>query len=133
MIFMYKINISVNETTTSQPSNWIQSHNLLFFLNKYKLPREIKVLLAAMYFVHNNFLTYFRLSDNLPCATQFKIKETGEDQYEHGYKLGFTMNEKVFKIDTKQTCVSIFSLWRLVNGQTWTYLLKSCESLSLYL
>ncbi|OWF36318.1 transmembrane 9 superfamily member 4-like [Mizuhopecten yessoensis] len=27
--------------------------------------------------------------DNLPCATKFEMLETGEPQYEHGYKLGF--------------------------------------------
>uniref|UniRef100_A0A1W7R9E1 Transmembrane 9 superfamily member n=1 Tax=Hadrurus spadix TaxID=141984 RepID=A0A1W7R9E1_9SCOR len=29
------------------------------------------------------------LVDNLPCATKFEMLETGQPQYEHGYKLGF--------------------------------------------
>ena len=63
------------------------------------------------------FFLFLRLSDNLPCATQFKIKETGEDQYEHGYKLGFTMNEKVCKIDPKQRSPKI-RLFHCKNGQS---------------
>jgi len=29
------------------------------------------------------------LTDNLPCATKFQMLDTGDVQYEHGYKLGF--------------------------------------------
>ena len=37
----------------------------------------------------------FRITDNLPCATKFELLETGESQYEHGYKLGFVKDGKV--------------------------------------
>lgn len=36
------------------------------------------------------------LVDNLPCATKIILPETNEVQYEQGYKLGFTMGDKVF-------------------------------------
>ena len=36
-----------------------------------------------------------RITDNLPCATKFELLETGEIQYEHGYKLGFFKDKTV--------------------------------------
>lgn len=41
------------------------------------------------YFVH-------LLADNLPCATKFRLLETGETQYEHGYRLGAVKDNKVY-------------------------------------
>ena len=38
----------------------------------------------------------FRITDNLPCATKFELLDTGETQYEHGYKLGFVKDNKVY-------------------------------------
>ena len=38
---------------------------------------------------------FFRIVDNLPCATQFKMIDSDEIQYEHGYKLGFVKDGKV--------------------------------------
>jgi transmembrane 9 superfamily protein 2/4 len=35
------------------------------------------------------------LTDNLPCSTKIKLK-SNEDQYEHGYRLGFTDDQKVY-------------------------------------
>ncbi|XP_041357103.1 transmembrane 9 superfamily member 4-like [Gigantopelta aegis] len=34
--------------------------------------------------------------DNLPCATKYKLLESDEPQYEHGYKLGFVSGSDVF-------------------------------------
>ncbi|XP_064607167.1 transmembrane 9 superfamily member 4-like isoform X2 [Liolophura sinensis] len=36
------------------------------------------------------------LVDNLPAATKFALMDTGEFQYEHGYKLGFVKEDKVY-------------------------------------
>ena len=36
------------------------------------------------------------LVDNLPCATKFLILESKEEQYEHGYKLGFFEDDKYY-------------------------------------
>ena len=40
-------------------------------------------------------LVISRITDNLPCATKFELLETGEIQYEHGYKLGFYKDKTV--------------------------------------
>lgn len=32
------------------------------------------------------------LVDNLPCATKFKLLDNNEEQYEHGYQLGYIKN-----------------------------------------
>lgn len=42
------------------------------------------------------FFFFFRLVDNLPCATKIVIPESNEVQYEQGYKLGYTLSDKVF-------------------------------------
>lgn len=34
--------------------------------------------------------------DNLPCATKFEMLETGDVQYEHGYKLGFVKDNVAY-------------------------------------
>lgn len=34
--------------------------------------------------------------DNLPCATEFQMMDSDQVQYEHGYKLGFVKDGKVF-------------------------------------
>lgn len=36
------------------------------------------------------------LVDNLPCATKFKLLDSEEEQYEHGYQLGFTKGKDAF-------------------------------------
>ncbi len=36
------------------------------------------------------------LVDNLPCATKFRLLDTNEDQYEHGYALGYTRGDRVY-------------------------------------
>lgn len=36
------------------------------------------------------------LVDNLPCATKIVLPETNEVQYEQGYKLGYTLSDKVY-------------------------------------
>ncbi|XP_014677964.1 PREDICTED: transmembrane 9 superfamily member 4-like [Priapulus caudatus] len=36
------------------------------------------------------------LIDNLPCATRFEMRDTGETQYEVGYRLGFFENGKAY-------------------------------------
>ena len=36
------------------------------------------------------------LVDNLPCSTRYEVRETGETFYDHGYRLGWTENDKVF-------------------------------------
>jgi len=40
--------------------------------------------------------TVHLITDNLPCATKFELLETGEVQYEHGYKLGFVKDGKAY-------------------------------------
>lgn len=36
------------------------------------------------------------LTDNLPCATKFELLDTGEIQYEHGYKLGYVKDNRAY-------------------------------------
>lgn len=36
------------------------------------------------------------LVDNLPCATKFRLLDTNEEQYEHGYPLGIVRGDQVF-------------------------------------
>ena len=38
---------------------------------------------------------FYRIVDNLPCATKFELMETGDIQYEHGYRLGFVKDNVV--------------------------------------
>ena len=35
-----------------------------------------------------------RLVDNLPCATKFRLLDTQEEQYEHGYPLGIARGDQ---------------------------------------
>lgn len=39
---------------------------------------------------------FFRLVDNLPCATKIVNAETSEIQYEHGYRLGGVEGTSVY-------------------------------------
>ena len=39
---------------------------------------------------------FFRLIDNLPCATKFKLLGSDEEQYEHGFKLGFVKDKVAY-------------------------------------
>lgn len=39
------------------------------------------------------------LVDNLPCATKFRLLETNEEQYEHGYQLGFIKDQSQYYIN----------------------------------
>ena len=57
---------------------------------------EVKYLNYAVEpsFINLN-LIISRITDNLPCATKFELLETGEIQYEHGYKLGFYKDKTV--------------------------------------
>jgi transmembrane 9 superfamily protein 2/4 len=36
------------------------------------------------------------LIDNLPCATKYQVPETNEVFFDHGYKLGWTENDKIY-------------------------------------
>ncbi|CAC5396025.1 TM9SF2_4 [Mytilus coruscus] len=47
-----------------------------------KQSKEMAERIKRSYFVH-------LIVDNLPCATKFELMETGQIQYEHGYRLGF--------------------------------------------
>lgn len=38
---------------------------------------------------------FYSIVDNLPCATKFELMETGDVQYEHGYRLGFVKDNVV--------------------------------------
>lgn len=44
-----------------------------------------------------DYLIDFRLIDNLPCATKVSLPEN-EIVYEHGYKLGYSDNGKVYTV-----------------------------------
>lgn len=37
-----------------------------------------------------------RLIDNLPCATKYRLLDTDEVQYEHGYKLGYVKDKVAY-------------------------------------
>lgn len=39
---------------------------------------------------------FYRLVDNLPCATKTINTDTNEAQYEHGYRLGTSSNGKAY-------------------------------------
>ena len=34
--------------------------------------------------------------DNLPCATKFNLLENNEEQYEHGYQLGYMHDQDYY-------------------------------------
>ncbi|KAJ8306195.1 hypothetical protein KUTeg_016740 [Tegillarca granosa] len=51
--------------------------------------KRMAEMIKQSYYVH-------LLVDNLPCATKFELLETGEAQYEHGYKLGFEKDNGAF-------------------------------------
>ena len=38
---------------------------------------------------------FYSIVDNLPCATKFELMETGDIQYEHGFRLGFVKDNVV--------------------------------------
>jgi len=48
-----------------------------------KASKEASYRVEHEYFVH-------LIMDNLPCATRFSVPDTGETQYEPGYRLGYT-------------------------------------------
>uniref|UniRef100_A0AC34FJ01 Transmembrane 9 superfamily member n=1 Tax=Panagrolaimus sp. ES5 TaxID=591445 RepID=A0AC34FJ01_9BILA len=50
---------------------------------------QLQKRIAEDYHVH-------LLIDNLPVATKYQVPETGEIFYDHGYKLGWTENDKLF-------------------------------------
>ncbi|XP_064624423.1 transmembrane 9 superfamily member 4-like isoform X2 [Lineus longissimus] len=45
--------------------------------------------------IRNQYYVHL-LVDNLPVATKFQLLDTGEVQYEHGYKIGFVKDNKVY-------------------------------------
>ena len=61
-----------------EPTTWDdkQSSDLYYMINQE-------------YFIH-------LIMDNLPCATQFKMPDTQEVQFEPGFRLGFTQDQKKF-------------------------------------
>ena len=50
---------------------------------------DVYYRISQEYFIH-------LIMDNLPCATQFKMPDTGEFQYEPGFRLGFIQENKMF-------------------------------------
>lgn len=42
------------------------------------------------------YILFYRLVDNLPCATKTINTDTNEAQYEHGYRLGTSSNGKAY-------------------------------------
>lgn len=54
-----------------------------------KESEEMKERIKHSYYVH-------LIVDNLPCATKFELMETGETQYEHGYRLGFMKDNTAY-------------------------------------
>ncbi|XP_022317535.2 transmembrane 9 superfamily member 4-like [Crassostrea virginica] len=61
--------------------------------NKMKLTAKESKLMAER--IKKNYYVHL-IVDNLPCATQFKMIDSDEIQYEHGYKLGFVKDGKVY-------------------------------------
>jgi len=51
--------------------------------------KEVDYRISHEYFVH-------LIMDNLPCATRFEMPDTNEVQYEPGYRLGFTKDDKSY-------------------------------------
>ena len=48
-----------------------------------------------------------RLTDNLPCSTRIRMKD-GDEQLEHGFRLGFEDNEKKVKATTRALQIGCF-------------------------
>ncbi|XP_048762695.1 transmembrane 9 superfamily member 4-like isoform X1 [Ostrea edulis] len=61
--------------------------------DKIKLTAKESKLMAER--IRKNYYVHL-IVDNLPCATQFKLMDSNEVQYEHGYKLGFVKDGKVY-------------------------------------
>ncbi|KAK3089670.1 hypothetical protein FSP39_005498 [Pinctada imbricata] len=76
----YKVQMNVNKGCT------VLCEKLTMDAKESKLVAE---RIHQSYFVH-------LIVDNLPCATKFEMLETGEIQYEHGYKLGFVKDKKKY-------------------------------------
>ena len=64
--------------TKAEPTTWDekQSSDLYYMINQE-------------YFIH-------LIMDNLPCATQFKMPDTQEFQFEPGFRMGFSQEQKKF-------------------------------------
>ena len=52
-----------------------------------KQSSELHYMISQQYFIH-------LIMDNLPCATQFKMPDTQEVQFEPGFRLGFSQGKK---------------------------------------
>ena len=53
-----------------------------------------------MKYLSDHVATYVnRLVDNLPCATKFRLLDNNEEQYEHGYQLGFVKDQGQYYIN----------------------------------
>ena len=76
----YKMKMDVNQKCT------VLCKDVL--LNPVQSRQVIKRIKDA-YHVH-------LLVDNLPCATKFRLLDTNEEQYEHGYQLGFSKGKEAF-------------------------------------
>lgn len=61
--------------------------------NSIKLTAKESKLMAER--IKKNYYVHL-IVDNLPCATQFKMMDSDLVQYEHGYKLGFVKDGKVY-------------------------------------
>lgn len=61
--------------------------------NSIKLTAKESKLMAER--IKKNYYVHL-IVDNLPCATQFKMMDSDQVQYEHGYKLGFVKDGKVY-------------------------------------
>lgn len=73
------------------------------------------------------------LVDNLPCATKFYMLDNKEEQYEHGFKLGFVQNNRYFlhnhiKFVLKYHPVEYTDLFRVVAFEIETSSVSMNES-----
>ena len=56
---------------------------------------DAKASAEAVYRIEHQYFVHL-IMDNLPCATRFSMPDTGEVQYEPGYKLGYSSSGKKY-------------------------------------
>lgn len=102
---IFSVRFAVNVGYSVMPSYAVR-----FAANgKYSVRLDANVVYSvyqrdSMPALYNICIIFFsRLTDNLPCATKFQLLDSGEIQYEHGYKLGFVKDDKVSQKNVKRS------------------------------
>jgi len=80
-------------TNTAYEIKMAEDPTCKLLCNPVKMSAKQSKLMAER--IHQEYNVHL-LIDNLPCATKFKLLGSDEEQYEHGYKLGFVKDKVAY-------------------------------------